>query len=82
MVLTDKVEGSRAANVSHVAADAMNRLARAAERVERLAPQLEEARAELHAAVRQAASEGVEIATIARLSGLSRQRVHQIIGRR
>lgn len=69
-------------NLSPVAADAMNRLARAAERVERLRPQLDQATAELHEAIGQARAEGVDTATIVRLSGLSRQRIAQILKRR
>jgi DNA-directed RNA polymerase sigma subunit (sigma70/sigma32) len=57
----------------------MNRIAKAAERVERLAPRLAEARAELHAAIRQAHAEGATQATIARVAGLSRERVRQIV---
>ncbi len=53
----------------------MNRITRAAERVERIEPQLKAAREELHAAMREAHAEGVDVATITRLSGLSRQRV-------
>jgi hypothetical protein len=59
----------------------MNRIANAAERVERLEPRLAEARAELHAAIRQAHAEGAKPATIARAAGLSRERIRQILGR-
>jgi DNA-binding phage protein len=79
MDLTRKVRWPRMAKVGPVAADAMNRLATAAERVARLRPQLEDARAELHDAAREAYAHGVSIAAIARVSGLTRQRVHQIV---
>jgi hypothetical protein len=57
----------------------MNRVARAAEKVERLEPRLEAARAELHAAIRDAHVEGAKPATIARVAGLSREWVRQIV---
>jgi predicted transcriptional regulator len=57
----------------------MNRITRAAERVERIEPQLKAAREELHAAMREAHAEGVDVATITRLSGLSRQRVSLLL---
>ena len=57
----------------------MNRIAKAAERVERLAPQLEAAREELHAGIKRAHAEGASLGTIARLAGLSRERVRQIV---
>jgi hypothetical protein len=57
----------------------MNRVARAAEKVERLEPRLEAARAELHAAIRDAHAEGAKPATIARVAGLSREWVRQIV---
>jgi uncharacterized protein (UPF0335 family) len=63
------------------AADAMNRVARAAEQVARLEPRLRAARSELHAAIREAASEGVDAKLIARVAGLSRQRVAKILER-
>jgi DNA-directed RNA polymerase sigma subunit (sigma70/sigma32) len=57
----------------------MNRVAKAAERVERLEPRLAEARTELHAAIRAAHAEGASLGTIARVAGLSRERVRQIV---
>jgi hypothetical protein len=57
----------------------MNRIAKAAERVERLEPRLAEARVELHAAIRHAHDEGAKPATIARVAGLSRERIRQIV---
>jgi hypothetical protein len=45
----------------------MNRIAKAAERVERLE------------AIRQAHDEGAKPATIARVAGLSRERIRQIV---
>jgi predicted HTH domain antitoxin len=59
----------------------MDRIASAADKVERLAPQLEEAREELHAAVRQARSEGASLGTISRVAGISRERVRQLVSR-
>jgi hypothetical protein len=66
-------------NLSPIASEAMNRVAQAAGRVERLEPRLAAARAELHAAIREAHAEGVGVAVIAKLAGLSRQRVSQIV---
>ena len=57
----------------------MNRIAKVAEKVERPEPRLAEARAELHAAIRQAHAEGAKPATIARMAGLSRERIRQIL---
>ena len=57
----------------------MNRIARAAEKIERLEPRLAEARRELHAAIREAHAEGASLGTIARVAGLSRERVRQIV---
>ena len=62
-----------------MSAETMNRIAKAAERVERLEPRLAEARTELHAGVRQAHSEGASLGTIARVAGLSRERIRQIV---
>jgi hypothetical protein len=59
--------------------ETMNRIAKAAERVERFEPRLAEARTELHAAIRQAHTEGAKPATIARVAGLSRERIRQIL---
>ena len=59
--------------------DTMNRIAKAAERVERFEPRLAEARTELHTAIRQAHAEGAKPATIARVAGLSRERIRQIL---
>ena len=68
-----------ATKTEHTSAETMNRIASAAERVERLEPRLVEARTELHAAIRQAHVEGVKPATIARVAGLSRERIRQIL---
>lgn len=57
----------------------MNRIAKAAERIERLEPRLAEARVELHAAVREAHAEGASLGTIARVAGLSRERIRQLV---
>jgi DNA-directed RNA polymerase sigma subunit (sigma70/sigma32) len=62
-----------------MSAETMNRIAAAAENVERLEPRLAEARRELHAAVRDAHAEGASLAAIARVAGLSRERVRQIV---
>ena len=59
----------------------MNRIAAAAEKVERLEPRLAEARQELHAAVRDAHCEGASLGTISRVAGLSRERLRQIVSR-
>ena len=71
--------GSRTENITGIAAETMNRVARAAEKIERLEPRLLAARAELYAAIRDAAAEGAKPATIARVAGLSREWVRQII---
>ncbi|HEX3266485.1 MAG TPA: hypothetical protein VHQ98_00720 [Gaiellaceae bacterium] len=60
----------------------MNRVARAAEKIERLEPRLEAARAEVYAAIRHVHAEGAKPATIARVAGLSREWVRQIIKER
>jgi DNA-binding phage protein len=57
----------------------MNRIAKAAEKIERLEPRLDEARRELHQAIRDARAEGADMATIARVAGLSRERIRQIV---
>jgi DNA-directed RNA polymerase sigma subunit (sigma70/sigma32) len=57
----------------------MNRIAVAAERIERLEPRLNDARTELHAAIRKAHKEGASLGTIARVAGLSRERIRQIV---
>ena len=62
-----------------MSAETMNRIAKAAEKVERLEPRLAEARTELHAAIRQAHGEGASLSAIARVAGLSRERVRQIV---
>jgi DNA-directed RNA polymerase sigma subunit (sigma70/sigma32) len=59
----------------------MNRIARAAEKVERLEPRLAEARQELHAAILDAHGEGASLGTIARVAGLSRERIRQIVSK-
>ena len=62
------------ANIANIGAETMNRVARAAEKIERLEPRLETARTELCAAIRDA-----HAATIARVAGLSREWVRQIV---
>ena len=62
-----------------IGVETMNRIAKAAERVERLEPRLADARVELHAAIRQAHSDGASLSAIARVAGLSRERVRQIV---
>ena len=68
-----------APNTSIISAETMNRIAKAAERVERLEPRLADARVELHAAIRQAHDEGATLSAIARVAGLSRERVRQVV---
>jgi hypothetical protein len=60
----------------------MNRVARAAEKIERLEPRLEAARTELYAAIRDAHAEGAKPATIARVAGVSREWVRQLVKER
>jgi hypothetical protein len=74
-----KVKPSYRANVEGVAADILNRVARAADEIARLEPRLRRAREELHAAIREAAREGVSLSVIARVAGISRQRVAQLV---
>lgn len=62
-----------------IAADALNRVAAAAEKIGRLEPRMTAARAELHDAIREAHREGASVSLIARVSGLSRQRVDQLV---
>jgi DNA-directed RNA polymerase sigma subunit (sigma70/sigma32) len=64
-----------------MSAETMNRIAAAAEKVERLEPRLAEARAEVHAAIRDAHGEGASLGAIARVAGLSRERIRQIVSR-
>ena len=64
-----------------IAADALNRIALAADQLARLEPRLAEARRELHAAIVEAHSHGVSAAAIARVAGVSRQAVYKIIER-
>lgn len=45
----------------------MNRMAKAPEKIEKLEPRIEAARAELHAAIKDAHAEGAGLATIARV---------------
>lgn len=69
-------------NLEIIAADALNRVAKAAEKIGRLEPRLAEARRELHAAIREAHADGASVQVIARVAGLSRQRIDQIVSRR
>jgi uncharacterized protein (UPF0335 family) len=73
------VEAPTVPNEYGISAATMNRIARAAEQIERLEPRLTEARQELHQAIRDARAEGADLATIARVAGLSRERVRQIV---
>jgi DNA-directed RNA polymerase sigma subunit (sigma70/sigma32) len=73
------VQATTIPNVNPISAETMNRIAKAAEQVERLEPRLTEARRELHAAIRDAHAEGASLGTIARIAGLSRERVRQIV---
>jgi len=57
----------------------MNRIAKASETIDRLQPRLAQARKELYAAILEAHREGASVTVIAKLAGLSRQRVDQII---
>jgi DNA-directed RNA polymerase sigma subunit (sigma70/sigma32) len=68
-----------ATNTTIISAETMNRIAKAAERVERLEPRLAEARVELHEAIRQAHAEGASLSAISRVAGLSRERIRQIV---
>jgi hypothetical protein len=52
-----------------IAAETMNRVAKAAEKMERLEPRLLAARGELYATIRDAHAEGATFATIARVAG-------------
>jgi hypothetical protein len=62
-----------------VASEALNRVSKAAETIERLEPRLTRARQELHAAIREAYAEGASVVVIAKVASLSRQRVDQIV---
>lgn len=64
---------------NRVAADALNRVAQAAVAISRLEPRLEDARRELYEAIREAHAEGASLTVIAKVAGLTRQRVHQIV---
>jgi uncharacterized protein (UPF0335 family) len=57
----------------------MNRIAAARREVARYEPRLQQARAELHEAIREAASAGVDVKLIAEVAGISRQRVAKIL---
>jgi uncharacterized protein (UPF0335 family) len=62
-----------------MAAEALNRVADAAEKIARLEPRLREARRDLHEAIREAHARGASVTVIAKVASLSRQRVDQII---
>lgn len=64
-----------------VAGEALDRVAAAAEKISRLEPRLTEARQELHAAIREAHEEGASVVVIAKVAGITRQRVAQILAR-
>jgi DNA-binding phage protein len=78
---SEKARASTAsrANMDGIAAETMNRVAKAAEKIEKLEPRLEAARAELYAAIRDAHAEGAGLATIARVAGYSREWVRRIV---
>ena len=57
----------------------MSDVLRAHDKVERLSRQLDEARAELRAAVKQARKDGETVSEMARRLGLSRARVQQYL---
>jgi hypothetical protein len=78
-ILAAKVKASSKANVEGIAADALNRVAKEAEEIERLQPRLERARQELHAAIKDAHAEGASVSVIAKVANLSRQRVDQLV---
>lgn len=59
--------------------DALNRIASAAEKIARLEPRLEAARQERIEAIREAHAGGASVAVLARVAGLTRQRVDQIV---
>jgi hypothetical protein len=61
--------------------DVLDRLALVSATIARLEPRLAEARRELHAVILEAHAQGVSVVVISRVSGLTRQRVHQIIQR-
>ena len=67
------------ANSEDIAVDALNRIAKAAEEIERLQPRLVRARRELHVAIRDAYTDGASVTVIAKVANLSRQRVDQIV---
>jgi DNA-directed RNA polymerase sigma subunit (sigma70/sigma32) len=69
------------AELQTVAGEALERVSRAAEQVARLEPRLVEARHELHAAIVEAHREGSSLGVIAKVAGLSRERVRQIVKR-
>jgi hypothetical protein len=61
--------------------DTLDQLARTAESVARLEPRLSAARVELHRLIRLADDEGAGREVIARVAGLSKERVRQILAR-
>lgn len=60
-------------------ADAMANLLQQTRRVDGLTRELEQARADLRAAVREARDAGETVSEIARRMGVSRARVHQLL---
>jgi hypothetical protein len=79
MKLPKKVQAPSTAKMDEVATDALNRVARAAEEISRLQPRLDRARTELHESIKEAHREGATAAVLVRVSGLSRQRISQIL---
>lgn len=59
----------------------LERVVKAADQIARLEPRLSAARRELHAAIKEAHTEGHSLVVIARVANLTRQRVDQIIKR-
>jgi hypothetical protein len=65
-----------------VAGEALNQIPVLAARIARLEPRIDDARRELQGAIRQAHADGASIATLAKLSNLSRQRVSVIVAKK
>ncbi len=61
--------------------DPLERLASAAAKIARLEPQLDQARSDRLEAIREAHAQGTSLVLIAKVAGLSRQRVDQILRR-
>jgi DNA-directed RNA polymerase sigma subunit (sigma70/sigma32) len=59
--------------------DSLERLELLRRRLDRLEPQVEKTRAEMRDVIREAAADGHSQAVIARMAGLSRERIRQIV---